>query len=451
MTATEPLDARAAPDTPDLGHIPGSRGWPVLGRTPHFIRDSFALHRGLAARHGPVYKTFILSTWSVSLAGPDALEYVLMDRERNFSSELGWHSTLHRLFPRGLMLRDFDDHRKHRRVMQIAFKAPAMHDYLGRMNQGIAAGLDEWAETPALRFYPAIKQLLLNLGASVFLGLDMGTEARRLNQAFADEVAATIAVIRRPLPGTTMRRGVAARRYLLDTFRALIPQRRAGDAEDMFSHLCRAESEQGERFTDDEIVDHMNFLLMAAHDTTTAALTTMAWALAAFPDWQERLREEVAGIGGERAEVEALDRMELADAVFREALRFMPPVPFLPRRALRDFEWGGYRIPGGSGIVVHPGLVMRDPEIWTDPESFDPARFLSNRAEDKAHRFAWTPFGGGAHKCLGMHFAGMQVKAFTFQLLRRYRLVLPDGHRPTWARIPIPKPKEGLPIRLEAV
>ena len=94
---------------------------------------------------------------------------------------------------------------------------------------------------------------------------------------------------------------------------------------------------------------------------------------------------------------------------------------------------------------------MRDPDLWTDPDSFDPARFLSNRAEDKSHRFAWTPYGGGAHKCLGMHFAAMQVKAFTFQLLRRYRLVMDDAREPDWQRIPIPKPKNGLPIRLEAL
>jgi cytochrome P450 len=437
--------------SPSLDHIPGEGGWPLVGLTLSFVRDAFALHRGLRARHGPVYKHHILGTWGVSLAGADALEYVLMDRERNFSSELGWQSTLSNLFPRGLMLRDFDDHRKHRRIMQVAFKAPAMRDYLRRMNDGIAAELDDWGRQPDFLFYPAIKQLTLNLGASVFLGLDMGADAKALNQAFADEVAATIAVIRRPLPGTKMAKGVRARRYLVDSFTRLIPERRDSDLQDMFSHLCRAESDDGERLTDQEIVDHMNFLLMAAHDTTTSSVTTMAWALAAFPEWQERLRDEIAGIGGDRVGDDGLERMELADAVFREALRFMPPVPFLPRRALRDFEWGGYTIPAGAGVVVHPGLVMRDPAIWTDPESFDPSRFLSNRAEDKAHRFAWSPFGGGAHKCLGMHFAGVQVKAFTYQLLRRYRLVLPEGHQPTWLRIPIPKPKEGLPIRLEAL
>ncbi|MEQ9642202.1 MAG: cytochrome P450 [Alphaproteobacteria bacterium] len=450
MAATDTIDYATLP-TPTLDHIPGEKGWPLLGLTPRFLRDAFALHRGLRDKHGPVYKHHILSTWGVSLAGPDALEYVLMDRDKNFSSELGWKSTLSQLFPRGLMLRDFDDHRKHRRIMQVAFKAPAMRDYLRRMNDGIALELDQWGTNPSFHFYPAIKQLTLNLGASVFLGLDMGDQARALNQAFADEVAAAVAPIRKPLPFTAMRRGVDARQFLTDTFAELIPARREGEAEDMFSQLCRAESEDGERLTDAEIVDHMNFLLMAAHDTTTSSVTTMAWALAAFPDWQERVRQEVMELGGERAEDGIPEQMTLTDATFREALRFMPPVPFLPRRALRDFQWGGFDIPAGTGIVVHPGLVMRDPEIWTDPESFDPARFLSNRAEDKAHRFAWSPYGGGAHKCLGMHFAALQVKAFTFQLLRRYRLVLPEGHEPTWLRIPIPKPKEGLPIRLEAL
>lgn len=434
-----------------LRHLPGRTGLPVLGDTFKFLKDPMGLMARNHSAFGKVYRSHTFMQWSVSLLGPDALEYVLMDKEHNFSSRLGWSHMLRRLFSDGLMLRDFDDHRAHRRIMQVAFKPAPMKDYMQRMSEGITHRLSEWPEADAFRFYPAIKDLTLDLGASVFLGLDMGPEARRINQAFIDEVAASVAVIRAPIPGLKMSKGVEARQFLSDYFAELIPVRRAGSGDDMFSRLCQARSEEGEMLSDQEIIDHLNFLLMAAHDTTTSSLTTMIWALAAFPEWQERVRGEITQIGGERLDYENLALMDFAERVFKEALRVVPPVPFIPRRALREFSFEGRTIPAGTNVTVSPGFVHMMPELWTEPGKFDPDRFSPNRAEDHNHRFAFAPFGGGAHKCLGMHFAYMQVKAFAFQFLRHFRISVAEGYEPQWARIPIPKPLDGLPIRLRRI
>ncbi|WP_417519022.1 cytochrome P450 [Minwuia sp.] len=435
----------------DLAHLPGNPPKiPLLG-TIRFIKDPLGTTMKAHADYGNVYKSKTFMQWSVSMLGPDALEMVLMDREKNFSSRAGWHHMLSRLFSDGLMLRDFDDHRAHRKVMQVAFKPGPMKDYLLRMNGGIEQRLDAWGKTPEFKFYPQIKQLTLDMGASVFLGIDAGPEAQKINQAFVDEVAASIAVIRKPVRGFAMHRGVEARKFLNGLFADLIVERRAAgeQGEDMFSQLCYAESDEGQMLTDQEIIDHMNFLLMAAHDTTTSSLTTMMWALAAHPEWQERLRKEITEIGGAHLSYEDIAKMENAERVFKEALRMIPPVPFIPRRVVRDFEFEGKVIPAGSNVSVSPGYVHMMPELWTDPAKFDPDRFSPNRAEDRNHKFAWAPFGGGAHKCLGIHFAYMQVKAFAFQFLQRFRISLEPGYEPQWARIPIPKPLDGLPVKIE--
>ena len=449
MAATEAVKSGFAPG--GLDHIPGHKGLPFFGDTLEFLKDPFAFHQKRVERYGPVYKISVFGGQSVALQGADALEFVLMDRQKNFGSRDGWQ-VLRQLFPDGLMLRDFDDHRLHRKVMQVAFKPRPMKDYLIRLNDGIAQTLGDWQPSARFAFYPAIKDLTLNLGASVFLGLDMGDAgAGRLNQAFVDEVAASISVIRRPWPGTKMGRGVKARAKLLDYFRDLIPARRAGDADDMFSQFCRVESEDGRVFTDQEIIDHMNFLLMAAHDTTTSALSTMIWALAKYPQWEAAVREEVQSVATDALDYGAMDQLALTERVFKEALRLRPPVPFLPRYALKPFEFGGFEIPGETSISVSPGLVCMSPDIWTDPAAFDPDRFTDNRAEDRRHRFGWSPFGGGAHKCIGMHFATMQVRAFVHQFLQHFQVALPDGYQTRWQAIPIPKPKDGLPVILTRI
>ena len=105
-----------------------------------------------------------------------------------------------------LMLLDFDHHRADRRALSIAFKPGPMRHYADSLNRGISARMGEWG-SGEMRFYPAIKQLTLDLAADSFIGLPFGPEADRINQAFVDMVQASIAPVRRPLPFTKLKKG----------------------------------------------------------------------------------------------------------------------------------------------------------------------------------------------------------------------------------------------------
>jgi cytochrome P450 len=89
------------------------------------------------------------------------------------------------------------------------------------------------------------------------------------------------------------------------------------------------------------------------------------------------------------------------------------------------------------------------PSLWTDARTFDPGRFSEARHEDKSHSFAWAPFGGGAHICIGQHFATLQIKAIMHQLLLRYRWRVAENYTMPYQLVPIAKPRDGLPIFLE--
>jgi cytochrome P450 len=88
-------------------------------------------------------------------------------------------------------------------------------------------------------------------------------------------------------------------------------------------------------------------------------------------------------------------------------------------------------------------------DVWPNPERFDPERFAEHRREDKVHRYAYLPFGTGVHKCIGMYFGGMEIKAVMHQLLQRFRLTVKPGYRMPIDWVSLPRPKDGLPIRLE--
>jgi cytochrome P450 len=386
---------------------------------------------------------------TVSLFGPDAVKLVLLNREGIFSNKRAWDLIIGKIFPNGLMLRDGDDHRYHRRIMLSAFRTPALETYLAHMNGHIAERLDHWAADDSLLAYPALKRLTLELACSVFLGIALGPEAERVNRAFEGTVAASMAMVRVPIPGLTWTKGLEGRRYLAEFLRQMIPAKRTDGASDMFSQLCRAESEEGDKYSDQEIIDHMIFLMMAAHDTTASTLTSMIYELARHPEWQDRIRRESHALGKDTIAFSDLDSEAAVALAMNETLRRYPPLSTMPRVATRDFEIEGKRIPENTMVIVYPIHTHYMSEWWSDPFAFDPERFTAARAEHKRHSHNFVPFGGGAHMCIGFRFAEMQIAAIMHQLVRRFRWSVPASYIMPVQQSPISKPRDNLPVRME--
>ena len=428
--------------------IPLVKGLPLVGNLPKFLRNPLANAQSLEV-HGNVVRSRTFFE-TVTLLGPDANQFVLHDREGNFSSRGGWYYWIDAVFPGAIMALDDPQHKHHRRIMQSAFKRAAMERYVQDMGPVIASVVGAWTAGP-MTMFPQIKALTLNIAARVFMGMTLGPEADRMNQAFIDTVQASLALIRRPLPPFAMWRGVRARRYLVQLMQSKLADKRAAEGPDLFSQLCHARGEDGERFSDDEVVNHMIFLMMAAHDTTTSTLTTMLYCLARNPGWQDKLRVDAQALPDAQLRHADLAGCERTEWVMKESLRMYPPLTSIPRKAARDCEFGGFQIPRGTPVGISPIHTHHMPSLWTHPDDFDPERFSPARAEHRQHAYAYLPFGGGAHLCIGQHFADMEVKSVMHQLLRRFKFSVPEGYRMPYQLVPIAKPRDGLPITLQAL
>jgi cytochrome P450 len=152
---TAQQDAARLPRLPQrkLDHIPGDYGTPLLGDTIPFLKDYHKLVTQRAEKYGLVSKGSVLFQRGVTLLGPEANEFVLKDPEHVFSSRAAWNPFLEKLFTDGLMLRDFADHKFHRRIMQQAFKKPALASYLDRMNAHISSQIQPWQTGETLSFF----------------------------------------------------------------------------------------------------------------------------------------------------------------------------------------------------------------------------------------------------------------------------------------------------------
>jgi len=126
-----------------------------------------------------------------------------------------------------------------------------------------------------------------------------------------------------------------------------------------------------------------------------------------------------------------------------------PPLPTMPRKVVKDVEHYGVPFKKGQYVSISPAHTHYMDEYWSEPNKFDPERWSPERAEYKKHTYQWIPFGGGAHMCVGQHFADLQVKAVMHQVLLNYKWTVPEGYEVPYQLMPIAKPKDGLPVSLK--
>lgn len=447
--AQSTLDYTQQPDNKELDHIPGDYGLPFIGKAIPMMKDVYGTVDEYYKRFGPVSRIRMGGQQGLLIVGPDLYQQVYLDKDRNFSARMGYAQQLGGMYPDTILLQDGDVHRVQRRMFQGAFKNDAMRGYVGMMNPIMTQHLGKWENIDPLIFFPHIKKTLLDVGATIFVGMKLGAEADKMSQAFIDSSEGLLGLLRLDVPGLKWHKGKEGVRYLRKLFKAMIPERRNGNGGDIFTFLCKEKHDDGSYFSDDEILNQLTFLLFAAHDTTTSALSHMVYYTAKDHEWQKRMRAESIALGKPALSYEDLDGMKAIDLVFHESLRLHPSVPIMTRRTIRECTLGGFHVPANTILFLPPSYNHRMPEYWSNPDKFDPERFTPERAEHKRHSFCYLPFGGGAHKCIGMHFANMLAKCFMHQFLLKYEYSTPPGYDPEMLSVPLPRPADGIPLKLK--
>jgi cytochrome P450 len=196
----------------------------------------------------------------------------------------------------------------------------------------------------------------------------------------------------------------------------LIAHRRADplDGDDLLNVLVRS------GLSDNMVRDQLLTMLIAGHDTATAALAWALHVLSQFTEVQTRARTEVAAVLGNQApKIDHLPQLAYVERVIKETLRLYPPIHVGNRRAACDLAFAGWRIPAGTRVLFSIFLTHRDPRYWPEPERFDPERF-NPQCHTPPAAFAYLPFGGGPRFCIGAAMAQVEVKAVLARLLQRF-------------------------------
>ena len=221
---------------------------------------------------------------------------------------------------------------------------------------------------------------------------------------------------------------------------------------DFLDILLTAADQDGKGLSDLEIRDEADTFMFEGHDTTTSGMCWTLYCLAKHPEHQEKVREEVKSVlmGRELLEYEDLKDLKYTHWCIKEAMRLYPPVFFIFRQASEDLELDGHVIPKGMQVGISIRNIHRHPDIWENPNDFDPLRFHPSNVEGR-DPYAYIPFSAGYRNCIGQNFALNEERLIVASLVLRFRLSLVEGHKVEMLPTVVLRAANDIAVNLESI
>src|SRR5215213_7833913 len=404
-----------------IASVDAARGLPAGPRSPRPVQtlrfglDPYGLFESAHRSFGDVFTLRVMAETWVVLAHPDAVRELYRHGPDEVDSGVANMSLRALLGTQNLLLLDGEAHLRRRKLILPPFHGERMRAYEDLIRQATRREIATWPTGVPAATLPRMHVITLRVVLRAVFGVHEGPALDRLATSLRRLVSWTTD-LRRSLvfsflgPDALMRlRGF--RRQLAEVdgqLLAEIAERRGvpdlSDRTDILSLLLQARKEDGRALTDRELRDELMTLLVAGHETTSAALSWALMEVAREPRAQARLADGEPG---------------LAEAAITETLRLHPPVPLGSlRRLRRPLMIAGCQLPAGATVASCSLLIHRRADVYPQPTSWKVDRFLGIRSPPGA----WLPFGGGVRRCVGAAFAQFEARTVLDEIVHAREL-----------------------------
>ncbi|PSO50921.1 MAG: cytochrome P450 [Cyanobacteria bacterium SW_9_44_58] len=429
---------------------PGNFGLPFIGETIAFLRDKDFVNKR-NEKYGSVFKTRLFGKPTIVFKGEKATQFILTNENKYFTSS--WPRSIRILLgPLSLTIQTGHEHKQRRKLLAQAFKPRALSSYIETMEEITQKFLTSWEKQQYLSWYPQLRNYTFDIAFQLFVGLENGsqTQLRHLFETWSNGLFS----IPISLPWTKFGRALNCRNKILNQLDQIIKERqnRSDPGNDALGTLMKAEDEEGNKLSVDELKDQILLLLFAGHETLTSGLTSFCMLMAQHPEILQKVREEQEQFStSEPVTLESLKQMTYLEQILQEVLRLIPPVGGVFREVTEDCEFNGYFIPKGWNVLCQINQTHQEETVYPKPQTYNPERFNPEQPYNPGKTYNYIPFGGGMRECLGKEFARLEMKLFAAHLVRNYQWELVPNQDTELTTVPVPRPRDGLKVKFEKI
>ncbi|CAN0880264.1 Abscisic acid 8'-hydroxylase CYP707A2 [Linum grandiflorum] len=425
---------------------PGTLGYPYIGETFQlYSQDPNVFFSSKIKKFGSIFKTHILGCRCVMISSPEAAKFVLVTKSHLFKPT--FPASKERMLGRqAIFFHQGDYHAKLRKLVLRAFLPKSLQHIVPQVESLALQSIRSWEAAEEINTYVEMKTYTFNVALLSIFGKD--------GMLYGEELKRCYYVLEKGynsmpvnLPGTLFHKAMKARKEIATMVAKIMATRRETKME--YNDLLGSFMEDKEGLTDEQIADNVIGVIFAARDTTASALTWVLKFLGQNPSVLQAVTEEQEEIAKEMRNREDgvlswedTKKMPITSRVIQETLRVASILSFTFREAVEDVEYEGYLIPKGWKVLPLFRNIHHSPEIFPDPEKFDPSRF-----EVAPKPNTYMPFGSGTHSCPGNELAKVEILVLLHHLTTKYRWSM-VGESDGIQYGPFALPQNGLPIKL---
>ncbi|MFT6716121.1 MAG: cytochrome P450 [Saprospiraceae bacterium] len=432
---------------------------PILNHLLKFKASPYEFIKKHRDNLGGIFSFKLFNRIFYVLSDPEHIKHVLVSNSKNYSRKKSYEF-LEEMLGKGLLTTVGEEWKKRRRIAQPAFYKEQLKGIVQEMERSIKQCMNEWDSSTTVNkdLYHEMNEIALTVLCNSIIKTDVVEKLPVIKQSLLDSLHylskkrfKAFKFLHR-LPSKTKTVGQKGIKTLKEIVLKIIEDRRESGSQqdDLLAMLMASTDEEtSSSLTNEELLDEVMTIFIAGHDTTAVVLTWATYLIGTHPEVEQKIREEINQyMKGDEVDLNDLRNFTYTKMVVQEVLRLYPPVWTFGRKAINDDDINGFHVPANTSCTMPAILTHRSKEHWEKPDEFYPEHFLPE-ATKKRTKYAYFPFGGGQHLCIGEHFAMIEIQLAIIHILKKFNVKISTQEPVEMEMLITLKPKNKINVQFE--